>query len=72
MPCVSSRAGDRFVQLPAPGTGGGVVVTRVVLGGATVATVGPPQAAKARTTDAIATIMSLGDVPCRSILSTIG
>ena len=41
--------GDRFVQVPAPGTGGGVVVTDGAHGCGTVATIGPSaQAPSAR------------------------
>jgi hypothetical protein len=70
MPCGPSFAGDRFVQLPEPVTGGGVVVTRIVAGAETVATVGPlAHALRANRTAARATIRTLGDLISRGILS---
>src|SRR5262245_4986388 len=73
MPYLVSFAGEGRVQLPAPGTGGGVVVTRTVPGGDAVVTVGPlPQAVSARRTVASAPIQTLGEGNSRGILSISG
>src|SRR5262245_1957708 len=68
-----SSVADGFVQLPEPDTGGGVVVTRTVLGGETVATLGPlPHAVRTTKTAASAPIQTLGDLTNRGILSISG